>query len=114
MFETLLSKPLTVATPAIHHTIQWIRQWAAVSKEPTALAISDDPAISAAAAQLVKEMVGEIEANEKRPAGELSHEKVRHYIELLSDALEKLSKAQLNTDADHGKAILETLRKEIR
>lgn len=114
MFESLLANNLTIVVPAIHHTIQWIRQWAAVSKDPTALAISDDPAISAAAAQLIKEIVGKIEANEGRPAGELSHEQARKYIELLSDTLEQLSKAQLHTNADHGKAILETLRREVR
>jgi len=98
MFESLSAHKLTVVAPAIHHTIQWLRQWAAVSKDPTALAISDDPAISAAAAQVVKEIVGKIEANERAPAAELSDEQVRKYIELLSDKLEQLSKAELHTN----------------
>jgi hypothetical protein len=114
MIKSLEGQKLTVVAPAIHHTIQWIRQWAAVSNDPISLAISDDPSVSAAAAQLVRQIVQTIEATEGVPANELSDAQKRRYVQLLSDTLERLTKDQLHTNAERGKSLLKTLREDVR
>jgi hypothetical protein len=113
MFEFVKKHPIEVAAPAIHHSIQWIRQWASGASDPAGLAITQDPSISTEAAQLVKQVVATIEAKEGVPAAQLSSKKRSEYVTLLSSTLEQLSKDQLRPDIEKGKSVLMDLRKSI-
>lgn len=110
MFEFLMQESINVATPAIHHSIQWLRQWAAASPESGDPAIADDPDISAPAAKLVMQIVKAIEAREGMRIADLSNKKRCRYAEELSDQLERLAGREFHVDIEVGKVLLQRLR----
>jgi hypothetical protein len=110
MFEFLMQESINVAAPAIHHSIQWLRQWAVASMEPGDPALADDPNISASAGKLVMQIVKAIEAREGMRIADLSNKKRWRYAEELSDQLERLSRREFHVDTEVGKVLLQTLR----
>jgi hypothetical protein len=110
MFEFLMQESINVAAPAVHHSMQWLRQWAVESMDPGASPLADDPDISAAAGKLVLQIVKAIEAREGMRIAELSNKKRWRYIGDLSDQLDRLSRREFHVDTEVGKALLQTLR----
>jgi hypothetical protein len=70
MFEFLMQQSFEVAAPAIHHSIQWVRQWAAASKHLGNLSTIDDPDV-ASAKKLVIQIVKVIQTREGMPVADL-------------------------------------------
>jgi hypothetical protein len=111
MFDLLKNEKIQNVAPAIHHSIQLLRQqWISVTDIDDRLATKSDDSLTPKQALLVAGIVSEIESKEKIKINDLRPEKEEQYILLLTSILQQLSTDQFNANKDKGKKLLEQMR----
>ena len=110
MFDYLKNENFQNVAPAIHHSIQLIRQWAIATSLDDYFAFKGDDSLSAEQIDLIKRIISEIELREQTSIKNLDPNKKRPYIIQLTDNLQILSNDQFHVDKDKGRQSLQQLR----
>ena len=114
MFEFLKDYDAQDVVPAIHHSIQLVRQqWAYGMTLDDRLAVRDDDTLTPEQKILIKKIISEIESREQTSIEDLDPDKTQSYITQLTDISQSLSNKQFHADENRGKKLLEELRKMI-
>jgi hypothetical protein len=111
MLDFLDHEPIQNVAPAVHHAIQWIRQWSLASPDRDDLAMTGDPTLHEESRQLVGRIIRAIEGEEGRPVADFDVARRHHYVEFLSDELLRLARRNSPVDVAQGRRILERLRR---
>jgi hypothetical protein len=108
MFEYLDKATIQNVFPAVHQAIQISRkQWDFALRHKKEGVKSG---LNSSQAELVSQIIQEIETTENQRIEDLSSELIDKYVNILVERIEKLSRQQLNANQTVGRNLLNELR----